>query len=195
MLKPYRKDVRILSGCHIGAIGPKTASAVEDAGLHVDFVPKRFSQEGMLNDFPRRVLTGKRALILSAEASRDVLERGLKAKGMSVTKVPIYRTMIPATLRRGIVQLLREPFDVVTATSASCADHLYQALNAAGRPQFFRQLRVASIGPVTSAAVRARGARVVVEAETSTVEGLIEAIVQHARARRTDRKRGVHGLS
>lgn len=177
MLKPYRKDVRILSGCHIGAIGPKTAAAAEDVGLRVDFVPKRFSQEGMLQDFPRRVLKGKRALILSAEASRDVLERRLRAKGMSVTKVPIYRTVIPEALRRGVAHLLREPFDLVTATSASCADHLYQALSAAGRGRRFRALRFASIGPVTSAAVRAHGGRVVVEAKVSTVEGLVEAIV------------------
>jgi len=78
MLKPYHKDVRWLSGCHIGAIGPKTAAAIEEAGVHVDFMPTRFSQEGMLEDFPRRVLSGKRALLLSAEESRDVLEAGLR---------------------------------------------------------------------------------------------------------------------
>ena len=183
MLKPHHRDVRRLSGCHIGAIGPKTAMAIEEAGLHVDFVPKRFSQEGMLTDFPRRVLRGKRALILSAEQSRDVLEAGLRRRGMLVRKVPIYRTVIPKALIERIGQVIGEPFDFVTATSASCVEHLQQALRASGRMRLFRRLRFASIGPVTSAAARRHGGRVVVEAKTSTIEGLIDAMVQAKRRR------------
>ena len=178
MLKPYRKDVRWLSGCHIAAIGPKTAVALEERGLHVDFMPKRFSQEGMLQDFPRRIVRGKRALILSAEESRDVLTSGLRRRGMRVRKVPIYRTVIPKTLRDGVDAMARQPFDFVTVTSASCVDHLAEALQAAGRSTLFRRLRFASIGPVTSAAIRARGGRIVVEAKASTVEGLIDAMTR-----------------
>ena len=176
MLKPYRKDLRVLSGCHIGAIGPKTAAAIEARGLHVDFVPKRFSQEGVLEDFPRRLLAGRRALILSAKDSRDVLEDGLRKRGARVTKIPIYQTVIPAALRRGLAGLLTAPFDYVTVTSASCADHLFRALQATRQPQRFARWRFASIGPVTSQAVRAHGGRVVVEAASSTVDGLIEAL-------------------
>jgi uroporphyrinogen III methyltransferase/synthase len=178
MLKPYRKDVRSLVGCHIGAIGPKTAASIEEAGLHVDFVPKRFSQEGVLEDLPRRVLRGKRALVLSAEKSRDVLTDGLRKRGMAVTKVPIYRTVLPPTLTTDLKTLFQKPFDLVTVTSASCVDHLHQAMQAAGRAQEFRRLRFASIGPVTSAAVRAFGGHVAVEAKVSTIEGLIEAVLQ-----------------
>jgi len=178
MLKPYGKDVRSLLGCHIGAIGPKTAASIEEAGLHVDFVPKRFSQEGVLEDLPRRVLSGKRALILSAAESRDVLSDGLRRRGMAVTKVPIYRTVLPSGLTAGLKTLFRKPFDLVTVTSASCVDHLHQAMQMAGKAREFRRLRFASIGPVTSAAVRAFGGHVAMEAKVSTIEGLIEAIVQ-----------------
>ena len=180
MLRPHRKDVRWLSGCHIGAIGPKTAIAIEEAGLHVDFVPKRFSQEGMLDDFPRRILRGKRALILSAQESRDVLEAGLRARGMRVRKVPIYRTLIPKDLSDGVMDTLRRPVDFVTVTSASCVEHLFQALKACGHARRFRRLRFASIGPVTSRAIRAHGGRVAVEAKMSTIEGLLDALVRAA---------------
>jgi uroporphyrinogen III methyltransferase/synthase len=180
MLKPYRKDVRWLSGCHIGAIGPKTAASIEEAGLHVDFVPRRFSQEGVLEDLPRRVLRGRRALILSAEESRDVLTEGLRRRGMSVRKVPIYRTVTPATFGDRLRVLFQRPVDLVTVTSASCVEHLHQAFQAAGRGREFRRLRFASIGPVTSAAVRAVGGQVMVEATVSTIEGLVAAIVQRS---------------
>jgi uroporphyrinogen III methyltransferase/synthase len=180
MLKPYRKDVRWLTGCHIGAIGPKTAASIEEAGLHVDFVPKRFSQEGVLEDLPRRVLRGKRALILSAQASRDVLTAGLRQRGMSVTNVPIYRTVMPPALSDRVRELFRRPVDLVTVTSASCVDHLHQAMRSAGMEKEFSTLRFASIGPVTSSAVQAFGGQVAVEANVSTIEGLIGAIVQQS---------------
>jgi uroporphyrinogen III methyltransferase/synthase len=183
MLKPYRKDLRWLAGCHIGAIGPKTAAAIEEHGLHVDFVPKRFSQEGMLQGFPRRLLSGRRALIFSAQESRDVLVAGLRRHGMKVTKVPIYRTVVPMALVKGASLLFREPFDFVTVTSTSCVEHLFHALKAAGKARLFRRLRFASIGPVTSSRVRAHGGRVVVEAKRSTIEGLIEALVRRRTAR------------
>ena len=178
LLRPHYRDLRVLAGCHIGAIGIKTAAAIESHGLHVDFVPKRFSQEGVLADFPRRLLRGKRALILGAEESRDALETGLRRRGMRVTKVPIYQTVVPRTLRQGIATLFERPFDFVTVTSASCVEHLADALRAAGRPQVFRRLRFASIGPVTSAEARSRGGRVAVEAGESTVEGLLRAMVR-----------------
>jgi uroporphyrinogen III methyltransferase/synthase len=180
MLRPYRKDLRWLAGCRIAAIGPKTAAALEERGLHVDFVPRRFSQEGMLRDFPRRIGRGRRALILSAERSRDVLAAGLRRLGMRVEKVPLYRTVAPRALREGIAAMGGRPFDCVAVTSASCVEHLAEALQAAGRGALFRRLRFASIGPITSAAVRARGGRVVIEARTSTIEGLIEALIKRA---------------
>jgi uroporphyrinogen III methyltransferase/synthase len=183
MLKRYRKDVRLLSGCHIGAIGSKTAAAIEEAGLHVDFVPRAFSQEGMLEDFPRRVLRGKRAMILSAAGSRDALRQGLRHRGMFVRQVPVYRTVLPQALLQGVRTMFDRPFDLVTATSASCVDHLCQALGAVGRGRLIRLLRFASIGPVTSAAVREHGGRVAVEARVSTIEGLVEAIAQYGQVK------------
>ena len=182
MLKPYRKDLRVLSGCHLGAIGPKTAGALEERGLHVDFVPRRFSQEGMIDALPRRLLAGARGFIFSAQESRDVLEAGLRRRGMRVTRVPIYRTAIPAALRDHVAAMFREPFDYVTVTSASCVEHLTQALRAAGLGRLVPRQRFVSIGPVTSAAVRMLGGRVIVEARQSTIEGLIEALCKAKRA-------------
>ncbi len=178
-LKPYRRDVRWLSGCHIGAIGQKTAAAIEGLGVHVDFVPRRFSQEGLLKELPARLLRGRRALIFSAEESRDVLRQGLRQRGMNVAQVAIYRTVMPASMHQGIAAMLAEPFDAVTVTSASCADHVYEALRAIGKPSAFKKLSFVSIGPVTSRAVRSHGGKVLVEARASTIEGLVDALVKH----------------
>ncbi len=120
-------------------------------------------------------------MILSAEGSRDLLETGLRQRGMRVRKVAVYRTAIPKALRDGVAGMLQDPFDYVTVTSASCVEHLSQAVQAAGRPRLFRRLRFASIGPITSRAVRAHGGTVAVEAKRSTVEGLMDAMVRKSK--------------
>ena len=180
LLEAQRKDLRILHGRHIGAIGPKTAASIQALGIHVDFLPKTFSQEGMLGGLKGRRLAGKRALILSAQDSRDVLEQGLRRLGMSVTRVPIYRTAVSPTLLKRVEVVFREPMDWVTVTSSSCVEHLVQALRACGQGGTVRRLRFASIGPVTSAAVRQFGGQVAVEAKRATIEGLVEALVTKA---------------
>jgi uroporphyrinogen III methyltransferase/synthase len=184
LLRSHRKRLDRLDGCRIGAIGPKTAVALEAAGLEVDYIPRRFSQEGLVNDLPQRIGKGRRAFIFSAEAARDVLEDGLRRRGLRVTRVPIYRTVMPPMLARDMARLADVPFDFVTATSASCVDHLAQALAAARRQRRFSSLPFASIGPVTSAAIRERGGRVAVEAAESTIEGLVHAMIRRAPAPR-----------
>lgn len=179
LVKPRRTDLRALLGCHIGAIGPKTAAAIEERGLHVDFVPRAFSQEGVLRDLPKRMLAGKRGVIFCAEESRDVLTQGLRRRGMRVAKVPIYRTATPPGFLKALRAVIREPFSFVTVTSASCVEHVVEGLRAAGKGEAFRRLPFASIGPVTSARVRAHGGRVIVEANPSTIERLIEAMVRY----------------
>jgi uroporphyrinogen III methyltransferase/synthase len=175
LLQRQRKDLRILLGRRIGAIGPKTAAAIAQRGIHVDFTPTTFSQEGMLNGLAAKRLAGKRALILSAAQSRDVLERGLRSLGMEVRRVPIYRTLVPATLAKRIKQVWRG-IDAITVTSSSCVEHVVGAMKACGLAREVPRLRFASIGPVTSAAVRRHGGRVAIEARTATIEGLVEAL-------------------
>ena len=178
LLEKEHKDLRILTQRHIGAIGPKTAAAIEALGIHVDFVPTTFSQEGILEGLRGRVLRGKRALLLSAEGSRDVLMDGLRRLGMQVVRVPIYRSIMAPQLLKRIKEIMQSPPDLVTVTSASCVDQLAAALKRSRLDGRLRQLRFAAIGPVTADAVRAYGGRVAIQATTSTMEGLVDAIVR-----------------
>jgi uroporphyrinogen III methyltransferase/synthase len=192
LLAKERKDLRILCGRHIAAIGPKTAASIEQQGIHVDFRPKTFSQEGLLEGLKRRRLAGRRALILNAKGARDVLEQGLKAYGVEVRRVPLYQTVIPKPLVEQVRRVFAQPaesrakrgMDWVTATSSSCAEHLVTALHAAGLARLIPRLRWASIGPVTSATLRRAGARIACEARTSTVEGLVQAVVSSVKGGR-----------
>jgi uroporphyrinogen III methyltransferase/synthase len=65
----------------------------------------------------------------------------------------------------------------VTFASSSAVRNLLEMLG--GDAALLRRALIAAIGPVTAAAVRDAGLDVGVEAETYTIDGLVEALVSH----------------
>lgn len=140
----------------VAAIGPGTAEALAGRGIAVDLVPSVSTQEGLVAELPRP--TG-RVLFAGAEGARRHLLEALDADF-----VPLYRTtpLHPASAPAG---------DLVVLASASAA-------------LAFAQLRTdvpaVSIGPQTTSAALAAGLRVVAEARTHDLDGLIAAVSQAA---------------
>ncbi len=71
----------------------------------------------------------------------------------------------------------RKP-DWITFTSSSTVTNFVAAAGAAS----LDGVRVASIGPVTTATARQHGIQVTVEASRFTIDGLIEAILESSRS-------------
>jgi uroporphyrinogen-III synthase len=109
------------------------------------------TQEGLLAELPR---PSGRVLFAGAEGARTLLVTELGADF-----VPLYRT----TQLRPVVPA----GEAVVLASASAA-HAFGALGV--------DLPVVSIGPQTSAAARAAGLRVVAEAESHDLDGLVAAV-------------------
>ena len=72
------------------------------------------------------------------------------------------------------------PRHLVTFTSASAVRAFVDAVGDAAEG-----VAVASIGPATSAAARQAGLEVLVEADQSTIVGLVEAIIRYVSAERS----------
>lgn len=136
----------------VAAIGPGTAEALRSHGIEADLVPSVSTQEGLLAELPR---SPGRVLFAGAEAARTLLMDRLGADF-----VPLYRTR---TLRPSSFP----EADLVVLTSPSAA----RALAALGVT-----VPVVSIGPQTTEAATASGIRVVAEARTHDVAGLVAAI-------------------
>ena len=133
----------------IAAIGPGTADALREHGLHADLVPVTHTQEGLLAELPLG-----RVLLAAAEGARRLLvdERGADF-------LALYRTVE-----------LRPPApvgDVALLASASAA----RALAATGA-----RLPVVAIGPQTAAEARERGLDVVAVADSHDLEGLLDVV-------------------
>jgi uroporphyrinogen III methyltransferase/synthase len=125
---------------------------------------------------------GSRVLLARAARARDALPEALRATGHAVDVVAAYEThaapreaiaALAATLEAGRV-------DAVTFTSSSTVDHVCDALDGtgAGAAALLARVRVASIGPVTSATARGRGVRVDVEAAPYTLPALVSALAE-----------------
>ncbi len=157
------------------AIGPATRKALEAAHLKPDLVPAHYVAEGIVAAFSTVDLTGRRILLPRAAGARDYLPEQLRQRGALVDVVEAYRTVAPA----GLAEKARELFlsdsrpHWVTFTSSSTVRHLVEAIGA----EPLRGVRIASIGPVTSATVRKYGLEVAAEARVYSSDGLVEAIV------------------
>jgi uroporphyrinogen III methyltransferase/synthase len=158
-------DVRALHGVKVAAIGPATAQALRDRGIVADVLPPEAVSESLLAALGD--VGGQRVLVATAEGARDVLPDGLRGRGAHVDVVHLYRT-VPEPVDAEAVRSA----DLVTFTSSSTVQSLAAALGDAG----LDGMRAASIGPVTSAALRKHGIEPAAEADPHTVEGLVAAV-------------------
>lgn len=162
----------------IAAIGPATAKAIEALGLRVDLLPPRYVAESFAEALAPHA-AGKRMLLIRAEEARDVLPEALA--GAHLTIAPAYRNQVPASSIPAVRDLFSAPElypDAITLTSASTARSLIALLETANLA-LPRTIALASIGPVTTAAIRELGYSPTIEAEEATIPALIEAIRQH----------------
>jgi uroporphyrinogen-III synthase len=136
----------------VAAVGPGTAEALRELGVEPAFVPTVSSQDGLIAEFPRP--TG-RVLFAAAEGAR---RRPIEALGADF--VPLYRTrlLVPEELPEG---------DVVVLASGSAARSFASLAT---------DVPAVSIGPQTTRAAEKAGLRVVAEAETHDLDGLVAAV-------------------
>ncbi|HEX4682545.1 MAG TPA: uroporphyrinogen-III synthase, partial [Gemmatimonadaceae bacterium] len=170
-------DARALAGVKLAAVGPVTADALLDRGLAVDVAPNRFVAEALLECLGGRSdVRGARILYAAAEGARETLVEGLAGMKAVVDRVELYRSVPHGEgAARMRDELLAGRVDMVTFTSASSVTAFVSAVGEAAA----LRAPAASIGPITSEAAHAAGLDVLVEAEESTIAGLVEAVERH----------------
>jgi uroporphyrinogen-III synthase len=165
----------------IGAIGPATADALAERGLHATFVPSAYVAEAILAEIGD--LAGKRILLPRADIARATLAVGLRARGAIVDDIAAYRT-VPGPGAGTLAGLLRtKTLDAITFTSSSTVLYLLDGLERAGigRAEARTLLNVAAvvcIGPITAATASEQGLRVDAVAQEYTAEGLVDTLIK-----------------
>ena len=80
-----------LTHLHIGAIGPATARALEDYGLHAEFMPGEYVAEAILAEIG--AVAGQHILLPRADIARAALAIGLRERGAEVDEIAVYHTV------------------------------------------------------------------------------------------------------
>jgi uroporphyrinogen III methyltransferase/synthase len=170
-LRALGRDGRSLGTARLAAVGPATVRELAAAGLIADLAPETFSSEGLVAAFAG-LPAGSRFLLVRAARGREVLRQELEAHGHVVDEVAAYRSCPVERLTSEELAALDESgIDWLVVTSPLIADTAVAVFG-----DRLHRWRIASLSPVTTAALRRHGLAPHAEADTATMAGILAAI-------------------
>jgi uroporphyrinogen-III synthase len=161
--------VQALSHVLVVARGPKPVSVLREFGVQIGLtIPEPNTWRDILKALdehePATSLKGRRIAVQEYGVSNRELLEGLEARGAIVLPIPVYQWALPedlGPLRRAAEEIAQGRIDVLLVTSATQVNHLMQVARQAGSEERVREgLRkavVASIGPISTEALREHG--------------------------------------
>lgn len=165
----------------IAAIGPSTRREIEKLRLKVSIVPPKYVAESVVDSL-RDHVRGKKVLLVRAKVARDVIPHGLRNLGAKVDVVEAYETVVPVSSKRKLQSLMRDKNrrpHIVTFTSSSTVTNFVKLIGM--QDAMLDGIKLASIGPVTSATLRQFSLPVDTEAKEYTIPGLTRALLKCVR--------------
>ncbi len=159
------------------AVGATTAEALTSRGAKVACMPEEAQADALPEAMARvAALRGARVLLARADLATPSLPARLREMGAEVDDVVAYRTSVaPESSRQAMEATLGDPeLEAVIFASGSAVNGLLE-LAGAGADRL-RNLKIITIGPRTSAAVREAGFEVTGESLTRDSAGLAAAL-------------------
>jgi len=173
-------DIRDLKGLKTLCIGPATADAVRALGVRVDFVPKEYRAESIIEGMGEENIRGKNILIPRAKVAREVLPDEMRRLGAQVTIAECYETVLPESNKDQVRALFEEKkIDAITFTSSSTVENFMSMWGNEEGLKLLDGVCVASIGPITSDTARKLGLKPDIEPEKFTTAALADALKAH----------------
>jgi len=172
-------DMRSIGGAQIAAVGPATAAKLKEFHLKVDLMPGEYLARRIAEAFANyESIENLNMLLVRAQVANPDLPKALMEMGAIVDDVPFYKTVPETEDVNGAAARLREGgADWITFTSSSTVENFHARFDLPKLLKQFPKIRLASIGPETTKALRALGLAPRIEAPTHTIDGLVEALV------------------
>jgi len=172
-------DVRALGHLRTASIGPATAKRLLDYGLNSDIVPSAYQAEAVVEAFSKKQIQGCKILLPRAREARLVLPTELARMGAQVDDVTVYHTRAVESGKAELLAALETgAIDWVTFTSSSTVKNFHALLPPDKTDQLMADVKIASIGPITTKTALNLGFEVHITANEFTIQGLCDAIVQ-----------------
>ncbi len=177
-LKETGKDSRALSDILIGSIGPATTLKLEELGIKADFQPSRYQSDLIAKEITKDFnVTGKRILLARSDIAPMDLVGDLEAEGAEVNNVTAYRTQAVENSKEEFREKIAAgEIDCFTFTASSTVRNFFNWYGEGNFKKLKKKPVIASIGPVTSNAIKDFGFSPTVEARESTIPALVDSI-------------------
>ena len=171
----------LLQGRFIICIGTKTAQELLNAGIRANWLPQGQTARQMCHELLRNKLVhGKKVTAIVGQLAEPTLHEALD-EVCQFSRVDIYQTIEIKSSNELTIQALEETIPpLVCFTSASAVRSFAQNY----KELFTAALPVASIGPVTTAALNQLGFQPLVMTNPSTYEELLKQITALSPKRR-----------
>ncbi|HEX9163378.1 MAG TPA: uroporphyrinogen-III C-methyltransferase [Thermoanaerobaculia bacterium] len=174
------KDARSLAGTRIAAVGDTTAADLRVRGIVPDLVPDKFQSIALLPLLGNDQRGVRTAVIRAAEGSDDLIDE-LRRRGGEVDLGVAYRTVAVDEDLASVRELIaNDAIDIVTFTSGSTVSNFFDMLTPDERKRLLNRALVASIGPVTSEAIRRYGRGPDAESKSASIQALCDAVISLA---------------
>ena len=169
----FAAELSVACTARVATVGRATRAVAVKSGFSVSLTPDDYVAESLVEAFAGEELAGQRILLPGAAVTRDVLPAALSKMGAQVEVVEAYRNVMPDGAGKNAVRIFGERLpDWVTFASPSAVENTVSVAGA----ERLKRVKIASIGPVTSEAVRKFGLIVTVEAREHSVSGLVGAM-------------------
>jgi uroporphyrinogen-III synthase len=174
----HDKVAPVLKSTTVIAVGPKTKQSLEERGIEVRMMLKKFSSVGLVDLMSEIEPAGKKIIIPRSSAANEFATEALTRLGMDVDEVLLYNVrtrMIEPIWKEFSDLLLQRTVDAVIFTSASNVNSFFEIMDRMSKAELQLDIltKVVSIGPFTSKALRDRGIECF-EAEEHTVKGALQ---------------------
>ncbi len=177
-LQSLGKDARVFSSTKIAAIGGKTAAKLSEFGIKADFVPGVFTSKELGRQLIAHTnLKNKTVLLLRSKIASGELAELLEKAGAKVQDVAVYTAEQQKNRSDWLIEEIdKDRIDWLTFASPSSVNAFFEQIS--GDLVNSANVKIASIGPVTSERLKTLGVSVDITAAEHTLDGLIDAIEQ-----------------
>ena len=173
-----QKDVRALGHLKFACIGPATKDELFKYGIVSDILPKTFRAESVVDAFKDQKIQGKNILLPRASKARTILPRELEGMKACVTEIFSYETIQVSDQKNALITALKDgTIDMVTFTSSSTVTNFMALLDEEDAKELLKGVNLACIGPITQATAQDQGLTIQISADTFTIPGLVDAIL------------------
>lgn len=171
------RDYRALGHVKFAVIGDGTGKELESHGFLADFMPDSYSAKALAQGLAMILTEPCRVLIARSEGGSPELTHILADAGIPFDDIILYHV-------QGSGAALKDEedsaaLDYLTFASASGARALFQELRETGG-QISEHTRLACIGAITARELEKQGRKADITAARYHIDGLVQAIVDHA---------------